>query len=120
MTDAQALERGRSYTRERRGRNRIGCCKPPIVTHRSTRRPRATRDRCPPDWARPTKARHSPHARIRPSSIAETVKGPLERRSGSAFHSWNGPPVAPASGWLARAERLLDEGQLDCAVRGIC
>src|SRR6185503_8861271 len=25
---------------------------------------------------------------------------------------------APAAGWLARAERLLDEGQLDCAVRG--
>ena len=26
--------------------------------------------------------------------------------------------MAPASGWLARAERLLDEGQLDCVVRG--
>ena len=26
--------------------------------------------------------------------------------------------VAPASGWLARAERILDEGQLDCVVRG--
>ena len=26
--------------------------------------------------------------------------------------------IAPASGWFARAERLLDEGQLDCAVRG--
>ncbi len=25
---------------------------------------------------------------------------------------------APASGWLARAERVLDEGQLDCVVRG--
>jgi DNA-binding CsgD family transcriptional regulator len=26
--------------------------------------------------------------------------------------------VAPASGWFARAGRLLDEGQLDCVVRG--
>jgi DNA-binding CsgD family transcriptional regulator len=26
--------------------------------------------------------------------------------------------LAPASGWLARAERVLDEGQLDCVVRG--
>ena len=26
--------------------------------------------------------------------------------------------MAPASGWLARAERLLEEGQLDCVVRG--
>jgi DNA-binding CsgD family transcriptional regulator len=26
--------------------------------------------------------------------------------------------MAPASGWLARAERLLDEAQLDCVVRG--
>jgi DNA-binding NarL/FixJ family response regulator len=26
--------------------------------------------------------------------------------------------IAPASGWFARAGRLLDEGQLDCAVRG--
>ena len=26
--------------------------------------------------------------------------------------------MAPASGWLARAERMLDEGQLDCVVRG--
>ena len=26
--------------------------------------------------------------------------------------------MAPASGWLARAERVLDEGQLDCVVRG--
>jgi len=26
--------------------------------------------------------------------------------------------MAPAAGWLARAERLLDEGQLDCVVRG--
>jgi ATP/maltotriose-dependent transcriptional regulator MalT len=26
--------------------------------------------------------------------------------------------VAPASGWLARAARILDEAQLDCAVRG--
>ena len=26
--------------------------------------------------------------------------------------------IAPASGWFARARRLLDEGQLDCAVRG--
>jgi DNA-binding CsgD family transcriptional regulator len=26
--------------------------------------------------------------------------------------------MAPASGWLARAQRLLDEGQLDCVVRG--
>jgi hypothetical protein len=25
---------------------------------------------------------------------------------------------APASGWFARAARLLDEGQLDCVVRG--
>ncbi len=26
--------------------------------------------------------------------------------------------IAPASGWFARAERILDEAQLDCAVRG--
>ena len=26
--------------------------------------------------------------------------------------------IAPASGWFARAGRLLEEGQLDCAVRG--
>jgi DNA-binding CsgD family transcriptional regulator len=26
--------------------------------------------------------------------------------------------IAPASGWFARAGRLLDEGQLDCVVRG--
>jgi DNA-binding CsgD family transcriptional regulator len=26
--------------------------------------------------------------------------------------------IAPASGWLVRAERLLDEAQLECAVRG--
>src|SRR4026207_1843873 len=26
--------------------------------------------------------------------------------------------LAPASGWFARAGRLLDEGQLDCVVRG--
>jgi len=26
--------------------------------------------------------------------------------------------MAPASGWFARAERVLDEGQLDCVVRG--
>ena len=26
--------------------------------------------------------------------------------------------VAPAAGWLARAERVLDEGQLDCVIRG--
>ncbi len=26
--------------------------------------------------------------------------------------------MAPAAGWLARAERMLDEGQLDCVVRG--
>ena len=26
--------------------------------------------------------------------------------------------MAPAAGWLARAERLLDEGRLDCVVRG--
>ena len=26
--------------------------------------------------------------------------------------------MAPAAGWLARAERVLDEGQLDCVVRG--
>ena len=26
--------------------------------------------------------------------------------------------IAPASGWFARAGRLLDDGQLDCAVRG--
>jgi hypothetical protein len=26
--------------------------------------------------------------------------------------------VAPASGWLARAARILDEAQLDCVVRG--
>jgi DNA-binding CsgD family transcriptional regulator len=26
--------------------------------------------------------------------------------------------IAPASGWFARASRLLDEGQLDCVVRG--
>ena len=26
--------------------------------------------------------------------------------------------IAPASGWFVRAGRLLDEGQLDCAVRG--
>ena len=26
--------------------------------------------------------------------------------------------LAPASGWFARAGRLLDEGQLDCAIRG--
>ena len=26
--------------------------------------------------------------------------------------------MAPASGWLARAERVLNEGQLDCVVRG--
>jgi DNA-binding CsgD family transcriptional regulator/tetratricopeptide (TPR) repeat protein len=26
--------------------------------------------------------------------------------------------MAPASGWLARAARMLDEGQLDCVVRG--
>ena len=26
--------------------------------------------------------------------------------------------MAPASGWLARAERLLEEGHLDCVVRG--
>jgi DNA-binding CsgD family transcriptional regulator len=26
--------------------------------------------------------------------------------------------IAPASGWFARAERILDEGELDCAVRG--
>ena len=26
--------------------------------------------------------------------------------------------MAPASGWLARAERVLEEGQLDCVVRG--
>jgi DNA-binding CsgD family transcriptional regulator len=26
--------------------------------------------------------------------------------------------LAPASGWLARAERLLDEAHIDCAVRG--
>ena len=26
--------------------------------------------------------------------------------------------IAPASGWFARAERILDEGQLDCVVRG--
>jgi hypothetical protein len=25
---------------------------------------------------------------------------------------------APASGWLARAERILDEAELDCVVRG--
>jgi hypothetical protein len=26
--------------------------------------------------------------------------------------------MAPAAGWLARAERVLDEGRLDCVVRG--
>ena len=26
--------------------------------------------------------------------------------------------IAPASGWFARAERILDEAQLDCVVRG--
>ena len=26
--------------------------------------------------------------------------------------------MAPAAGWLARAERVLDDGQLDCVVRG--
>src|SRR5678815_4202159 len=26
--------------------------------------------------------------------------------------------IAPASGWLARAGRILDEAQLDCVVRG--
>src|SRR5262245_22205757 len=26
--------------------------------------------------------------------------------------------IAPASGWFARAGRLLDEGQIDCVVRG--
>jgi DNA-binding CsgD family transcriptional regulator len=35
-----------------------------------------------------------------------------------AFGLYQRGAMAPASGWQARVERLLDEGSLDCAVRG--
>ena len=35
-----------------------------------------------------------------------------------AFALFGRGTMAPAAGWLARAERVLDEGQLDCVVRG--
>lgn len=34
------------------------------------------------------------------------------------FTLWGRGAIAPASGWFARSGRLLDEGQLDCVVRG--
>ena len=35
-----------------------------------------------------------------------------------AFELMQRGAIAPASGWFARAERILDEAQLDCVVRG--
>ena len=49
-------------------------------------------------------------------------RGDCERAARAAF--WLGftlmgrGVIAPASGWFARANRLLDDGQLDCVVRG--
>jgi DNA-binding CsgD family transcriptional regulator len=49
-------------------------------------------------------------------------RGDMEGAAGSALWLafgllWRGA-MAPASGWLARAGRILDEAQLDCVVRG--
>jgi DNA-binding CsgD family transcriptional regulator len=45
-------------------------------------------------------------------------EGAARSASWLAFGLLQRGAVAPASGWLARAERILDDAQLDCVVRG--
>jgi DNA-binding CsgD family transcriptional regulator len=45
-------------------------------------------------------------------------EGAARSASWLAFGLLQRGALAPASGWLARAERVLDEAQLDCVVRG--
>ena len=67
----------------------------PIATHRSMPKTSSDSRSRPTWWAWMTSARPSPHAHISLSSIAETVKGPLERHSGLVFLSWNGALSLP-------------------------
>jgi DNA-binding CsgD family transcriptional regulator len=99
-----------SLSSERRGRNRIACSKRPTAKHRCN--PKTSNDLRwqPTSWDAMPRARLSARARIRHSSIEETAK--------LAFGLLQRGAIAPASGWFARAERILDEAQLDCVVRG--
>jgi len=47
-------------------------------------------------------------------------EGAARSASWLAFGLLQRGSIAPASGWFARAERILDEARLDSAVRGIC
>jgi DNA-binding CsgD family transcriptional regulator len=46
------------------------------------------------------------------------IEGAARSASWLAFGLLQRGALAPASGWLARAERILDEARLDCVVRG--
>ena len=64
------------------------------------------------------KARASERARTRCFSPGATPEGAARSAAWLAFSLLQRGARAPASGWFARAERILDEAQLDCVVRG--
>ena len=100
------------------GPTRIGCSKLP--TEKPRWGPRTSNDsqRRPTSWGGMTRARHF-WARAHQIFLDRGDREGAARSAGwLAFGLLHRGARAPASGWLARAEHILDEAQLDSVVRG--
>lgn len=100
------------------GPTRTGCYRPPSAKHRWNLKISSGSPPQRASWDAMRKARPIGHEPISCSSIVTTGKEPQDRHAGLRFGALQRGAMAPASGWFARAERILEDAHLDSVVRG--